>query len=78
MVDLLHQRAAGVQDKLRQQFKNTKPFRMQEVSNDELLFYYNQLTQEQMMTLIQRHGRETISGFIGEMEQLKTRRQGNA
>ena len=71
VVDLLHKRSAAVRKKLISQFKGVKPFRTEPLSSDEELFYYTQLSPEDMTELIRRHGVETMNNFIAEMEQRR-------
>jgi len=75
VVDGLHKRLAGVRTKLQERYKKTKPFRMEEVSDDEMLNYYEQMTPQGMANLIKQEGRETINSWIMEMEQMKSRRE---
>jgi len=73
-LDKLHQRVNGVREKLHKEYKGTKPFRSEPISNEELLMYYSQLTPPQMQVLIEKHGREKEGEFIGKMENMKERR----
>ncbi len=73
VIDLLHKRTSAVRKKLEAQFKGVKPFRTEPLSSDEELFYYTQLSPEDMTELIRRHGPEKMNNFIAEMEQRKGR-----
>lgn len=75
VVDGLHKRLDGVRAKLQERYKKTKPFRMEEMSDDEMLYYYEQMTPQGMANLIKQEGRETINSWIMEMEMLKQRRK---
>lgn len=77
VVDLLHKRREAVRAKLQQQYKNVKPFRMQPVSDEELLSEYEQLGQEpeRMNDLISNYGEDVVGEFIFEMEKLKLKRR---
>jgi len=74
VIDKLHGRTATVRERLRKQYKSERPLRMEKISNDEMLYYYNQITPDQMTYLVQKHGNETMNTFIFEMETLKNRR----
>jgi len=71
IIDKLNERRDLVRGRLNQEYKSVKPFRMEPVDNNELLFYYNQLTQDDMNFLISSHGEEKINQFIFEMYQLQ-------
>ena len=79
VADKLNKRRNAVQSVLRKRFKKTKPFRTEEVSNDEMLVYYNQMTGDvnselYLKTLIERHGETKVNDWIADMEQAKRRR----
>jgi len=63
---------------LRARFKGTKPFRMQKISTDEMLYEYEAMkrTPEKLLTMIETYGREDVNQYIMEMEQLKRKRGG--
>lgn len=75
VVDRLHERRWLVRQKLRETYKKTKPFREEPISNNELLFYYNDLDASDIDYLVQTHGRDKVNTLIAEMETLKQRRQ---
>lgn len=77
VVDKLHGRRTLVRSKLAEQFKKTKPFRMEEISPEEQVYWYNQLTPEMEQTFRQQAGDDVMDKYIGKMESLK-RRMGNA
>ena len=54
--------------------KNTKPFNTEEVPAVDRLYWYDQLSREQMSKLVQKHGEESINSFILEMESIRNRR----
>ena len=64
-----------VSDSIAIEFKGKKPFDKEPVSNEEMLYHYNQLTPEQMDNLIQTKGRDAVNEMIYKMEQLKQRRR---
>jgi aspartate/tyrosine/aromatic aminotransferase len=74
-VDELVNRHKLVSDELQRRFRKTRPFRMEAMSEQEALYYYNQLTPEQINSLIETYGRDEVNQMIYEMEQIK-RRQG--
>ena len=75
VLDKLHIRSGAVRDKLREQYKHTKPFRQEEVSNEEMLYHYSQLDADGIIYLVRKYGRDTVNQHIFEMEELKKRRQ---
>lgn len=70
----LHDLRFKVRTRLHEQFARTKPYRGEEITRDEELYAYNQLTDTEMMTLIEKHGPETINAFVQDMEEMKKRR----
>jgi len=78
VVDRLHEVHKKVQDKLHSQFASTRPFRTEELPNEDLFVYYNQLTDDDMLRLVQRHGEDVVNDFIMRMEQFRQRRKLNA
>jgi len=75
VVDEMLRRNNKVKAALHKKFARTKPFRGEEISNDELLFYYEGLDQMGMQTLLQTHGEEAVSELIRKMETMKMERQ---
>ncbi len=63
-----------VRGKLHEQFRRTKPYRSEEVSADEELYAYNQLTEDEMFRLIRKHGSEAVNELVMRNETLKQRR----
>ena len=74
VVDELVERQGLVKAELASRFKKTKPFRMEPISNDEMLYQYNQLTPEKMNELVNTHGAEAVMEMISKMEKLKGRK----
>ena len=75
---VLEQTLARIQkatDRIGQDFKNVKPFDKEPISKDELLYYFKDLSLEDMNYLVQTHGREAMNEFISEMEEYKRRRE---
>ena len=61
---------AKVKAKLHRDFRRTKPYRGEEVTPDEELYAYNQLTEDEMFRLIQRHGDEAVNAMVMRMETM--------
>ena len=72
--DQLHELRFKVRARLHEQFKRTKPYRGQPITNDDELYAYNQLTEDEMFRLIQKHGPDMVNDLIMRMETLKQRR----
>ena len=75
-VDELLERQQLTKLELRARFKKTKPFRMEEVKMDEMMYEYNTLTPEKFNILLNTYGRDTMGEMVYNMEQLKKKRQG--
>ena len=71
VVDRLHKRRDMVQNALEKQYKKTKPFRMEPVSEKEMLIYYNMLSNEDMQFLVDKHGNDAINEMIYKYEKMK-------
>ena len=69
----LHQKVKG---RLREQFKGTKPYRTEPLSPDEELYWYRQLSQDDMFRLIEKHGEDEANALIMRNELQK--RKNNA
>ena len=78
VVDKLKERRDVVRATLKQRFKRTQPFRMEKISDEEMLALYNSTTPEQMVDMINQYGAKSVNDYIGEMESLKERRSQNA
>ena len=74
VVDELVERHRLVRAELVKRFKRTRPFRMEKISDEEMLNSYNNLTPEIMSDLINRYGRENVNEMIFTMEKLKAKR----
>ena len=72
----LVERNKRVQAKIGAQFKKTAPFRMTPVSEEEMLYKYDQITPEEMDGYIQNYGEEAVNDMIYNFETLKTKKQG--
>ena len=70
-VDELLERQQLTKLELRARFKKTKPFRMEEVKMDEMMYEYNTLTPEKFNILLNTYGRDTMGEMVYNMEQLK-------
>ena len=78
-MDKLLARQGAVQTVVRKRFEHTKPFRTQPISNDEMMVYYNEMisSDNPMMylnALVQKHGRDKVNEWVGEMEKMRQRR----
>ena len=73
-VDILIERQRWTKEELRRRFKRTRPFRMEPVSNDELIRRYDNMTQEDWMELMAAQDPEEVENYRNEMETLKIRR----
>jgi len=76
VVDKLHERRRMLQFKLADKYKSTKPFRMEPISNEEMLLQYNMLTPEKMATLIDNYGRDAVNELVFTMEKMKQKKMG--
>lgn len=74
VTDRLHDLRFKVRAKLHDQFRRTKPYRGEEITLDEELYAYNQLTEPEMFRLIERHGPEAVNEMVMRMETRKRRR----
>ena len=71
VIDDLLERQKDLKIELQERFKRTKPFRMEPVSNEEMLYEYNTMTPEKMNHLINDYGRDSVGEMIAKMESLK-------
>lgn len=78
VVDDLVERQRMLKTELRERFKRTKPFRMEPVSKEEMLYEYNTMTPEKFNTLLNTYGEEVMNELVFEMEMLKKKKQGGA
>jgi len=74
VVDKLVGRLNTVRTKLHTDFKNTKPFRQEEVTPEERIFWYRDLSQEDVQFLVEKHGDEKVMVEFNEIEKLIERR----
>ncbi len=73
-VDILVERQKWTKEELRKRFKKTRPFRMEPVSDDELMRRYDNTTQEQWTELMTTHDPADVENYKNSMEDLKRRR----
>ncbi len=78
VLDKLHQRREKVQQVLMEQYRKTRPFRMEPVSNDQHIYIYQNMTPEDLQYAVQTYGRDAVNEWIFEVEKKLQRRQGNA
>jgi hypothetical protein len=79
VMDKLLTRQDAVKGVLKKRFEKDKPFRTEKIDNDEMLVYYNQMTQDPRATMYldvlrQKHGDDKVRDFVMEMETAKQRR----
>ena len=73
-VDILVERQRWTKEELRKRFKKTRPFRMEPVSDDELIQRYDNTTQEQWAELMTTHDPAEVEEYKNTMENMKIRR----
>ena len=74
VVDKLVERLNTVRVKLHKDFKNTKPFRQEEVTPEEEIFWYRDLSPEDAQFLVQKHGYDKVMVKFNKIEKLIERR----
>ena len=75
-VEILLERQQLTKLELRARFKKTRPFRMEQVPTDEMMYEYNTMTPEKFNTLLNTYGEEVMNEFVYNMEMLKRKKQG--
>ena len=75
-VEILLERQRLTKLELKARFKKTKPFRMEQVPTDEMMYEYNTMTPEKFNTLLNTYGEEVMNEFVYNMEMLKKKKQG--
>ena len=75
-VEILLERQRLTKLELKTRFKKTKPFRMEQVPTDEMMYEYNTMTPEKFNTLLNTYGEEVMNEFVYNMEMLKRKKQG--
>lgn len=73
-VDILVERQKWTKEELRRRFKKTRPFRMEPISDDEMIQRYDATTPEQWVELMTTHDPAEVEAYKNEMEELKRRR----
>ncbi len=73
VIEKLHQRRELVRDRLAQEYKGVKPFRMEPVSNADLLYDYNTNGFEIFRELYETQGEEIALDYKNQMETLKVK-----
>jgi len=73
--DKLHERVGLVNQKLKENFKNTKPYRGELVPKDVSRYVYENLSPEDLNYAIQKYGYDEVNTWMGEMEMDKQRRK---
>jgi len=78
ILERVNKRITSVAGKLAKQYQGVKPFNRQEAKPEDRLFWYEQLTPDDMNYFIQKYGRDAVNQFIYENETYKSRRVNNA
>ena len=63
-----------VREKLRGQAKKEKPFRMEPVDNDTLLYVYGNMAPEDVNYAVSTYGKDAVNQWMFDMEQLRNNR----
>lgn len=77
VVDRLKERRNLVRERLYKQYRHTKPFRMEPVSNADLLYDYNTNGIEIFRQLYETQGEDVAMDYKRQMEELKAKMGGN-
>jgi len=75
-VEILLERQQLTKLELRARFKKTRPFRMEQVPTDEMMYEYNTMTPEKFNTLLNTYGEGVMNEFVYNMEMLKKKKGG--
>ena len=59
-----------VMSELHKQYKNTKPFRREKVTDTDLLYAYDHLQPQELMVLTQRH---TVPAVMNQWQELRNK-----
>jgi hypothetical protein len=78
VLDKTVKRVDDVSTKIATQFKNIKPFNKEPIPKSEMLNAYRGLTMDDMVYLIQKHGRDKVNDLIYELEMEKSKEIRNA
>jgi len=74
IVDELHEIRTLVRAELVKEYRGKKPFRMEPVDNDTLLYIHDNMTPEDMNYAVSTYGEESVNDWLFEMDKLKRRR----
>ena len=74
-LDELHEVRKLVKAELAEQYKKTKPFRMEPVDNDTLLYIYDNMAIEDMQYAVETYGEDAVNSWLFEMDKVKQRRK---
>ena len=75
VIEQLHEYRREVRSLLKEDFKKTKPFRQEPVSDKQALVEYDELTPEKKVWLMREFGEENIMPYFERMESVKRRYQ---
>ncbi len=73
VIEKLHQRRELVRDRLAQEYKGVKPFRMEPVKDEDLLYDYNTNGFEIFRELYETQSEEIAMDYKNSMETLKVK-----
>lgn len=83
VVDELERRRDLVRATLKERFKHTKPFRMTPISKEEMLYEYDQMTNEmdagdttRFDNMRNQYGDLAMNQYLMEMNKLKVKQNG--
>lgn len=74
VVSKLNKRFGRVRARLSKEYKGKNPFRQEPVDNDELLYIYTNMTEEDVGYVLRTYGPEKVNNWMGDMEKIKARR----
>lgn len=72
--DKLNARVARIGGRISQINKNTNPYRMEKISDEERIYDYAQLSDEDINFARQNFPPEVVSEYFGKMEELLRRK----
>lgn len=67
----MEMRMTGVSDNLAKRFQNVHPFDSREMTPEEQVWRFDQLTPQDMEMRIQTYGAEEVNAFIQRMETMR-------
>ena len=73
-LDEMHKRRRLVKEELVKRYKGKRPFRMEHISNDDLLLEYETKGEEIFSKIANKQGLDAGISYINEMDALKRKR----